>query len=229
MRTSSVGRNKRLPGRLGAWVAGVAAVLGLPGAAGALVVEVCDTRGKCLILVDVPPCEELTLPEGHTCTYICAMANLGGFEDPSGRGHVGVLGAVGGAVLAVLSDGSGAEAGRVHLLDFAPYLERGPLRVGADVRAEGPALFLDLEVSVIDPGTLEARETFVESIDVTVLAFGSACPADVNGDAKLNIRDFVAYQDMFRRSDPLADFDRDGALSINDFIAFRSSFAGGCR
>jgi len=54
------------------------------------------------------------------------------------------------------------------------------------------------------------------------------CLADVNGDGKLNILDFVAFQTLFTSGDLAADCNGDGALNILDFVCFQLLFQEGC-
>ena len=54
------------------------------------------------------------------------------------------------------------------------------------------------------------------------------CDVDFDGDGKLTIFDFIAYQDAFTRGDLLADFDGDGVLTVFDYLLFQSRFITGC-
>jgi len=55
-----------------------------------------------------------------------------------------------------------------------------------------------------------------------------SCPADVNGDGKLNVFDFVAFQTLFATGDPAADLNGDGELNVLDFGALQVQFLAGC-
>jgi glucose/arabinose dehydrogenase len=55
-----------------------------------------------------------------------------------------------------------------------------------------------------------------------------ACKADVNGDGKLNVLDFVAFQGLWQAQDPAADCDDDGAFNILDFVCYQQVFVEGC-
>lgn len=55
-----------------------------------------------------------------------------------------------------------------------------------------------------------------------------ACPIDFDGDGRLSIFDFLAFQSLFDSGDPEADLDGDGRLSLFDFILFQDLFAVGC-
>lgn len=57
---------------------------------------------------------------------------------------------------------------------------------------------------------------------------GSSCPADFNGDKKLDVLDFVVFQIAFQFDDPAADCNADGDLTILDFICFQQHFVAGC-
>lgn len=55
------------------------------------------------------------------------------------------------------------------------------------------------------------------------------CPADLNGDGRLDLFDFLEFQTLFDAGDPKADwFDYDGELTAFDFLAFFNAFEAGC-
>jgi hypothetical protein len=59
-----------------------------------------------------------------------------------------------------------------------------------------------------------------------------ACRADLDqstGEKKLDIFDFLAFQDLFIRQDPLANMVFDPSFDIFDFLAFQSAFVNGCQ
>jgi outer membrane protein assembly factor BamB len=64
--------------------------------------------------------------------------------------------------------------------------------------------------------------------NITAMSALPECIADYNGDAFLNITDFVAFQNSFAAREPRADIDASGSLNVNDFITFMNRFAGGC-
>ena len=67
--------------------------------------------------------------------------------------------------------------------------------------------------------------------DLAIVDMGAQerqCLADCNGDAALNILDFVCYQGLFQAADPGADCNADGALNILDFVCFQGLFQAGC-
>ena len=57
---------------------------------------------------------------------------------------------------------------------------------------------------------------------------GVPCRADFDGDGRLTIFDFLAFQNAFAAGERRADFDGDGQLTIFDFLAFQNEFAAGC-
>ena len=66
-----------------------------------------------------------------------------------------------------------------------------------------------------------------------ILIFGDdgmldPCRADLDGDGRLTIFDFLEYQNLFAIGDIVADFDGDGRLTIFDFLAYQNEFAAGC-
>ena len=54
------------------------------------------------------------------------------------------------------------------------------------------------------------------------------CRADLNKDGRLDIFDFLEFQNLFARGSTWADFDHDGRLTIFDFLAYQNAFAAGC-
>lgn len=69
--------------------------------------------------------------------------------------------------------------------------------------------------------------------NLTALAIGRqgalpGCAADLDGDGRASVLDFLQFQNWFDAGDPRADIDGDGALTIFDFLRFQSVFALGC-
>lgn len=64
--------------------------------------------------------------------------------------------------------------------------------------------------------------------EVHVLYGRKPCRANLDGDDRLTLLDFVAFQNLFATGDLQADFDGDGALTILDFLAFQTAFDAGC-
>ncbi|NRA57065.1 MAG: right-handed parallel beta-helix repeat-containing protein [Phycisphaerales bacterium] len=54
------------------------------------------------------------------------------------------------------------------------------------------------------------------------------CRVDLDGDGRLTLFDFLAFQNLFDAGDPGADFDADGRLTLFDFLAFQNEFDAGC-
>ncbi|MFG0286142.1 MAG: FG-GAP-like repeat-containing protein [Phycisphaerales bacterium JB039] len=53
--------------------------------------------------------------------------------------------------------------------------------------------------------------------------------ADCDGNALLDLFDFLCFQNAFATADPYADCDGAGALDLFDFLCFQNEFAAGCR
>ncbi len=70
------------------------------------------------------------------------------------------------------------------------------------------------------------------SVLTSSVAFGAeggvACYPDCDGNATLNIDDFICFQTFFAIGDPYADCDGTGTLNIDDFICFQTFYAIGC-
>ncbi|MFI4916337.1 MAG: GC-type dockerin domain-anchored protein [Phycisphaerales bacterium JB060] len=54
------------------------------------------------------------------------------------------------------------------------------------------------------------------------------CLADLDGNAQLDVFDFIAFQNFFMDASPVADLDADGDLTIFDFLTFQNAFEAGC-
>ncbi len=83
---------------------------------------------------------------------------------------------------------------------------------------------IDTELRVVsnDPDRPEAI------VRLTATVVGGACRADLDGNDRLDIFDFLAFQNLFAVGDPDADFDGDGELTLFDFLAFQNAFDTGC-
>lgn len=66
------------------------------------------------------------------------------------------------------------------------------------------------------------------AIQATGHPASNACPADFNGDGRLNVLDIVAYMSAFAAHDLRADFNGDGRLNVLDAVAFFQAYAVGC-
>ena len=66
--------------------------------------------------------------------------------------------------------------------------------------------------------------------EVLILPVGPCvdCPADLDGDGRLTLFDFLDFQIAFDAGELRADFDRDGELTLFDFLAFQTAFDAGC-
>ena len=54
------------------------------------------------------------------------------------------------------------------------------------------------------------------------------CDADLNGDFRLDILDFVTFQLLWQAADPAADCNGDGFFDTLDFVCFQELFQQGC-
>ncbi|MEQ8843911.1 MAG: GC-type dockerin domain-anchored protein [Phycisphaerales bacterium] len=55
------------------------------------------------------------------------------------------------------------------------------------------------------------------------------CLADLDGDGRLTLFDFLTFLNLFQDGDAQADFDGDGELTLFDFLAFQAAFDAGCQ
>lgn len=105
-----------------------------------------------------------------------------------------------------------------------------------EVPAGSPTEFVPITLQATTAGDLD-RELRVVSNDpdrteaivrLTATVVASACRADFDGNGRLDIFDFLAFQNAFASGDLAADFDGDGALTLFDFLAFQNEFGAGC-
>ncbi|MEO1279564.1 MAG: GC-type dockerin domain-anchored protein, partial [Planctomycetota bacterium] len=66
------------------------------------------------------------------------------------------------------------------------------------------------------------RDAFVTIDEAAV------CVADMDGDGRLTLFDFLAFGGHFDAGDGRADIDRDGRLTVFDFLLFQNLFDAGC-
>jgi hypothetical protein len=98
----------------------------------------------------------------------------------------------------------------------------------------------DIDATCVEWGTSdpdEVRDRIWEFDDepalgrVLILPLGPcppACRADLDGDGRLTIFDFLTFFNLFDAGDLTADFDGDGWLTIFDFLSFQNAFSAGC-
>ena len=111
--------------------------------------------------------------------------------------------------------------------------------IGEDVYVQALAGTVDILAPCVDWGTRDADEIadrIFDGDDDAALArvdfqpIGPCdCRADIDGDGRLTIFDFLAFQTAFDAGDlETADFDGDGRLTLFDFLAFQTAFNAGC-
>lgn len=75
---------------------------------------------------------------------------------------------------------------------------------------------LGVEINAVQDAALSAR-----------LAC-SPCAADMDGDGRLTLFDFLAFQSAWDARTQAGDFNRDGVYDLFDFLAFSNAFDAGC-
>jgi|GEM_PF-5023708 len=70
--------------------------------------------------------------------------------------------------------------------------------------------------------------TFLETVRLYDFSPCVRCPADLDGDGRLNVFDFLEFINRFNRGDPGADYDDSGDASLNDFLQYQTLFDQGC-
>ena len=70
-------------------------------------------------------------------------------------------------------------------------------------------------------------ETILRDVPADQMITISACPADLTGDARADVRDFFAFVRALADMDPIADLDGDGVIGGPDVLVFFEAF-GAC-
>lgn len=168
---------------------------------------------------------------GHSTLVVKGNARTGGFQVIAAcQAQVSAM-AILGDTLAV-----GALDGNIYRFDPVNGLQRGTFDAGTN----GPVSSLLADGAFLvaggDDGLIrwlrasgEPYYALPMCFDVDGAAAVSACVGDANRDARLDIQDFLTFQNAFAANSPHADADPDGSLDIFDLIAFQNSYAAGCR
>lgn len=123
-----------------------------------------------------------------------------------------------------VSNDDGAEWTRLEWIGRAASWQAREFRI-SDVIT--PTDAVRVRFAVRDVGTGSMAEAALDAFRVWALTC-SDCRPDFDGDGRLTINDFIAFQSAWRAQEPRADFDSDGRFTVNDFIAYHSAFHQGC-
>jgi hypothetical protein len=117
------------------------------------------------------------------------------------------------------------------------FVSRGWFGEGLDPREAATRLFPILTIATDDGDLVDATGGFERRAEMraTVLltiaidpARTPPCDADLDGDGRLTVFDFLAFQNAFATGDRRADCDANGELDIFDFLCFQNAFDAGC-
>jgi hypothetical protein len=76
---------------------------------------------------------------------------------------------------------------------------------------------------------LIGQRNYLSAGDGAVLAaLYSECPADFDGDGLVDIRDFIAFLNLWAAADAGADWDLNGVVDSRDFIGYLDAWSTGC-
>ncbi|MFG0284503.1 MAG: GC-type dockerin domain-anchored protein, partial [Phycisphaerales bacterium JB039] len=81
-------------------------------------------------------------------------------------------------------------------------------------------------IVILFAGPLAPDQEFKFPVRADLIA--GECYPDCDGDGKLDIFDFLCFQNAFAAGELQADCDGDGALDIFDFLCFQNEFGAGC-
>ncbi len=99
-------------------------------------------------------------------------------------------------------------------------LEAGRFEFQISAQTSGAAVGFEVEQGNVAFASFSVEARFLES--------GVICTADLDGDGRLSLFDFLEFQNLFDSGDAGADFDADGRLTLFDFLAFQNAFDAGC-
>jgi len=80
----------------------------------------------------------------------------------------------------------------------------------------------------LDPGADVGNEGGDDGMVTKFIFAEGGCPADCNGDANLDILDFVCFQTEWQQQTDFGDCNADGAYDILDFVCYQGLFQDGC-
>lgn len=83
------------------------------------------------------------------------------------------------------------------------------------------------DVEVRWPSGLVSMHRF-DANSFVLVEESAVCEADLDGDGRLTVFDFLAFGNLFDDEDARADLDGDGRLTVFDFLAFQNLFDDGC-
>jgi hypothetical protein len=86
----------------------------------------------------------------------------------------------------------------------------------------------DMVTASIFPAADSMPELDTSNDSATVTFQSTACPADINGDGGIDVRDYLAFLSLYAAADPRADFNASGHIDVADYLAFLSAYAVGC-
>ncbi len=155
-----------------------------------------------------------------------------GFPPPVSRGYSdGVRSPEGDAVLDIVAGQSvlGGGGGGVPVDDSNPFLLWTATWATQDFTPR-----------VVELSAFPGAEFWIKPVDggpssmqlpdpgYATIVVRTDCLADLDGNATLDLFDFVAFQNFFADGSPVADLDADGVLTIFDFLVFQNAFDAGC-
>ncbi len=70
--------------------------------------------------------------------------------------------------------------------------------------------------------------TFHETVRLHDFSPCVPCPADLDGDGRLSVFDYLEFINRFNRGDPGADYDDSGDASLDDYLRYLTLFDQGC-
>lgn len=154
---------------------------------------------------------------------------------PSGLSSTRFIGRAGATMLLFgREDGAGAAGfgSTILLPDIEPSVGvrlqgRGAGNSGWDLASAGD-FNGDGRGDLVIAGTSYAVEGERNTGEVQVVYGRKPCRANLDGDDRLSLLDFLAFQNLFATDDAQADFNGDGELTVFDFLAYQTAFDAGC-
>ncbi|MFN0136511.1 MAG: dockerin type I repeat-containing protein [Phycisphaerae bacterium] len=163
-------------------------------------------------------------------------------------GEVAFVGRIDGENFAVRSSPEIPDRIEVAALPAAPdMIALGPVLTGVEFFGnpiELPSVTGDFHAGDVDEGdfamyfarfdaatsdVLDFRIVPVQYADLEFVILSPPCPADLNGDAMINLSDLAILLGDFGVSGPsAADIDGDGSVNLSDLATLLASFGSGC-
>ncbi|MFG0244351.1 MAG: GC-type dockerin domain-anchored protein [Phycisphaerales bacterium JB054] len=91
-----------------------------------------------------------------------------------------------------------------------------------------PTSTVQVRFNATDNPNNSITEAAVDAFRVFAYVCPADCPADFNGDGKVDTQDVLAFANAWSKRDHSADFNHDGVVNTRDMIAYLNAWVPGC-